>query len=400
MNRPCLLSLSLLTLALALAACGDEATQGDIPQAYADAGAPAGAQGNQAPAWSNAAPDGSPSGANGGSGSPPGNDWQRVAIIDPSGFDKPMPALLLDIPVGWQTRGGMVWDNSRGCVVSPRTEWVATSPDGRQAVEVMPGEVWAQDNYGMPNIPRACPNWPINNVRDYLASVAQRKRPGSRVLDYRERPDLITMPAPPSDGTTRYWKEAGEVLVAYPGPQGEIRENISVTVQFQHTRMMGVGPNDIRESMTAQSGSAVAVRAPAGQLDLAMNARVGRSFRPHPDWQARMNKHNGVLAGQGMEGQKARGEIISRTGAEIAEINQRGYESRGTTEEAMRRSNVDSINNVTRYRDPTTGEEVQLDNRYDHGYRAQDGSYFQTDNPNLNPYVDLGIEAEQMEPIE
>ena len=58
---------------------------------------------------------------------------------------------------------------------------------------------------------------------------------------------------------------------------------------------------------------------------------------------------------------------------------------------------LDGITNVDRYTDPVTGDEVQMDNRYDHAWRAADGTYFQSNDPNLNPYVDLGIEAEEME---
>jgi enamine deaminase RidA (YjgF/YER057c/UK114 family) len=33
---------------------------------------------------------------------------QRVAIVDPSGFEKPMPAHWVQLPAGWRTQGGPV----------------------------------------------------------------------------------------------------------------------------------------------------------------------------------------------------------------------------------------------------------------------------------------------------
>ena len=86
-----------------------------------------------------------------------------------------------------------------------------------------------------------------------------------------------------------------------------------------------------------------------------------------------------------------------RTQREIADINQRGWESRSDSSDAIQRQTVDGINNVDRYTDPVTGNEVQLDNRYDNAWRANDGTYIQSNDPNLNPQVDLGVEAEQME---
>ena len=47
---------------------------------------------------------------------------QRVAIVDPSGFEKPMPAHWVQIPAGWRTQGGVLW-----CTTS-RPGWVAWSP--------------------------------------------------------------------------------------------------------------------------------------------------------------------------------------------------------------------------------------------------------------------------------
>lgn len=321
---------------------------------------------------------------------------QRIAVIDPNGFEKPMPALWVQVPAGWRTGGGVVWDPQAPCGATPSYQWQAQSPDGRQSLRMLPAEAWSFDNLNL-GVQGNCPRWPITDVRTYLQSLVERQRPGARVLDFRMRNDLLRVPAPPSDAQTRFWKEGGEMLVSYSGPQGEMRESYTAVVQFMETTMAGVMPGEVRKFMSGIAGLPVIASAPAGQLDLAMVSHFATSIEPDPQWQARMDRQNTATARQGVQAQIQRGAIAADTQREIADINQRGWESRSDSSDAIQRQTVDGINNVDRYTDPVTGSEVQLDNRYDNAWRANDGTYIQSNDPNLNPQVDLGVEAEQME---
>jgi hypothetical protein len=338
--------------------------------------------------------------AQAGSAAAPGNGMQRVAVIDPNGFEKPMPAAWVQVPAGWRTEGGVVWNQQAPCGEIPSYQWQAVSPDGLQRLQMLPSEGWTWDNLGMEVPAGSCPRWPITDVRGYLQSYVQRHRPGARVLDYRARNDLIRTALPPPVAQTRLWKEGGEILISNAGPQGEVRESIMAVVQFTEITVPGVMPGEVRKYLIGNARTPVVATAPSGQLDLALATHFVLSARPDDQWQARMIKHNGKIAGQNIDGIRARGEVTARTTAEIAENSQSGYESSVASSERTQRLTVDGLMDVTRYRDPTTGEEVQLDKRYDHGYRAQDGTYFQTDQPVANPYLDLGIEAEEMERIE
>lgn len=326
--------------------------------------------------------------------------FQRLPVVDPSGFEKPMPALWVEVPAGWQASGGVVWNAQAPCGASPSYQWHAQSPDGQRAIALLPAEAWTWDNLGMDLPGGRCPRWPITDVRAYLQSWVQRNRPGARLLDYRARNDLVVSPPPASDGQTRYWKEGGELLIAYAGPGGETREAVAAVVLFNETTMAGVMPGEVRRFLGGLAGSPVATRAPAGQLDLDLLTHFARSVQPDPQWQARMDRHNQQLAAQGLQGQRERGAIIADTQRTVADIQQAGWESRNDSSDAMHRRTIDGINNVDRYADPVTGNEVQLDNRYDHAWRTQDGTYLQSNDPNLNPSTDLGVDAEAMERIE
>jgi hypothetical protein len=329
-------------------------------------------------------------------GAAAGGGVQRIAVIDPNGFEKPMPALWVQVPAGWGSAGGVVWNPQAPCGATPGYQWQAQSADGRQSLRMLPPEAWSFDNLNL-GVQGNCPRWPITDVRTYLQSLVERQRPGARVLDFRMRNDLVRVPAPPSDAQTRFWKEGGEMLVSYTGPEGERRESYLAVVQFMETTMAGVMPGEVRKFMSGIAGMPVIASAPAGQLDLAMVSHFATSIEPDPQWQARMDRQNTATARQGVQGQIQRGRIAADTQREIAEINQRGWESRNDSSDVIQRQTVDGINNVDRYTDPVTGSEVQLDNRYDNAWRANDGTYIQSNDPNLNPQVDLGVEAEQME---
>lgn len=322
---------------------------------------------------------------------------QRVALIDRNGFERPMPALTLDLPVGWSMQGGVTWNGEGRCASSPRYEMRASSPDGTQAVEILPAEAWQFSNLPTMGIDMPCANWRIDNVRDYLQSLVQRKRPGARILDYRPRPELITFQPPPSTGQDRYWKESGEMLIAYSLNGAEVREDIGTTVTFHRTVLPGMGPGDERIFIDGISSPALTVRAPEGKLDMSLLGRIHQSSRPDPQWQARMDQHNTQLARQGLKGQIARGQDSYRTSQDVADINQRTWQAGQDSSDGIQRATVDSINNVQRYQDPTTGGEVQLDNRYDHAYRTGDGTTIQSNDPNLNQQGALGADAEELE---
>ena len=322
---------------------------------------------------------------------------QRVAIIDPSGFEKPLPAHWVQIPAGWRTQGGVLWDPNAPCGATPSFRWQASSPDGSQVLAIHPTEAWTWDNLNLPVSGGRCPRAPIMNVRQYLESFVQRNRPGARILDYRARPDLVRFPPPPDGNGMRFRKEGGELLVAYGGPQGGRRESVAAVVLFSHHSMAGVMPGEVREFMSGTASAPTTLSAPAGQLDMRLLTHVATTGQPDPQWQARMNKHHATIARQNTRGAADRSAIIANTYSEISDMQMQGWRDRNASSDRMQQATVDGINNVQRYADPATGDQVQLDNRYDHAWRTADGTYLQTNDPNFNPNTDLGVDAEAME---
>lgn len=324
---------------------------------------------------------------------------QRVAIIDPSGFEKPMPAHWVQLPAGWQTQGGVVWDQNAPCGATPSFRWQARSPDGSQLLTIHPSEAWTWDNLGMPPTQGQCPRVPITTVRQYLESFVQRKRPGARVLDYRDRPDLIRTPPPPGGNGMQWRKDGGELLIAYGGPGGERRESVAAVVLFSLTTMAGVMPGETRQFLSGVASAPTTLSAPAGALDMNLLTHVANTGQPDPQWQARMNKHNAVIARQNQRGAADRGQIIADTYSEISDMQMRGWQDRNATNDRIHDRNIDAATGTTRYADPDAGQ-VRLDSNYDNAWRTADGDYVQSNDPNFDPNRDLDTEAERLERIE
>lgn len=68
---------------------------------------------------------------------PPGTlRVQQLEIIDRQGFERPMLAVTMLLPAGWQQEGAIVWQPGQRCGAPLHTRIAARSPDGVSAIEL------------------------------------------------------------------------------------------------------------------------------------------------------------------------------------------------------------------------------------------------------------------------
>lgn len=349
--------------------------------------------------------------------SSPNGAMQRVTIIDAQGFQQAMPALTLEVPSGWTTSGGVVWERGVECVANNLgLAWSATSPDGRFAVSLLPRLTWQVSSATVvPLYP--CPAAPMDSARSYLETVVRTARPGARVLSYRERPDIVAARAgaiAQAAPNTRVRVEAGEILVGYPLQGVEMRESIVSAVTFSEVSDPMVG-----RSLSASAEDSLALRAPDGQLDFALLERIRTSGQMNPAWaeqvfafskakiaaisqrqaqdiqawhQRRMNEIStaGILE---------RGRIRMDTIREVGRINNQIVANRDATNTRIQEGNVRAIQEVQPWRDPSTGAQVDLSIHYSNAWQLDDGRQFLTNDVNFDPQRDLGINGRRLEPV-
>lgn len=364
------------------------------------------------------------SAGNAAGGNPGIAGFRRATVIDPGGFGQPMPAYSLQIPANWQDQGSVQWASSGCTAPSPSLAWRARSADGRLAMEFIPR--WASQQttqFAAPLFPD-CPVMPLNGIRDYLQWLAGQRRPGARVLDYRERPDLVArlqIPQLPDQSglmvRMQMHGEAGEILVAWEENGQAMRESIVSmgTVIELIADMAMVGTQHARGLLT---NGAMSLSAPDGQLDFDLLEQVRASIAMEPEWRGRLERMQQAIAEDNQRTQAEiarinargsqvamqeiakRGQIMANTRAEVAAINTGIWENRQVTDEHQRQRFSDTIREVQPYYDPVRGGAVEVDQNYRYLWRLSDGSYFQTNDPNFNPYQSLGMDGQQLQMIQ
>lgn len=333
---------------------------------------------------------------------------QRVEIVDPAGFGRPMTAMTIEIPVGWIARGQVEWDRNVECLGNNYAmRWSASSPDGLHEVSLLPRLSWQVESAGIVPM-NPCPAARVASAREYLEYMMRSARPTARTLSYRARPDLVAQQqaaAQPAAGT-HY--EAGELLIGYRLGGQDMRETMIALVTF--SAMPG--------STQATADTGFTMRAPDGMLDFAIADRIRASTRIDRGWAEQMlawsrqrvetlnqqqvasisawhaRRMNEITTAGILE----RGRIRQETIADIGRINNQIVASRAGTDARMHEKFIDTMQEVQPWRDPASGQEIDLSIHYKHAWQLDDGRQFLTNDANLNPARDLGIGAHELQP--
>nr|MBP6671337.1 hypothetical protein [Gemmatimonadales bacterium] len=148
--------------------------------------------------------------------------------------------------------------------------------------------------------------------------------------------------------------------------------------------------------------------APEGQLDFKMADALRQSFHGAPEWNARIRRSaderhrvvmesNRRIAEDNLRGARERSEIIARTGQEINDIQMGTWRSQNESSDRTQRERVEAIRGVETYNDPAGAGTVQLSSLYQHAWRLRDGSYLLTNDVNLDPGRDLGVQGQRLQ---
>lgn len=329
---------------------------------------------------------------------------EPTVIVDASGFEKPMGAATLFTPEGWRAQGGVLWGREYLCTNGYAFNWMAVSPDGMQAIAVLPQERWETNNYGAAPSTPGCQSAPYTNVQQYLQGLAQRWRPGARAIDYRPRPDIardfaqLNQTTPTAMGEIRTWVEAGELLFAYADRGVEMRGVVSAAAVFTLMR----SHNGMGGSMDALTGATFpvwAASAPNGRLNLGFLEAIRRSIKTNPQWERRISGHNVAIAQVAIEESRKRADMIARSNAEISRIRQEAWSAYQESADRRAREFGELIRGVETYTDGyAPGGSVELSRNYDHAWRMNDGSYILTNDASFDPWKDLQLEGRKLEP--
>ncbi|MEO6361683.1 MAG: hypothetical protein ABIO71_00480 [Caldimonas sp.] len=313
------------------------------------------------------------------------------------GTGAPVVAMTVDIPSGWRTRGGITWNEQDACLTSAmRYEWQAAAPDGMRAVELLPGFNWQVPGYAVQANP--CPVAAIGSAEAFLRSLVNELYPGVAITRYENLTSTLTQPVAKMQNQ-RLRAEAGRIEIAYRMRGAEMRETLQAMVTFSQVQSYG------QNSVMGGVNYVVASRAPKAGFDEGLADQVTGSMVANKPWFEQMMQHAmrvldtrsaaqladinrwhaRRMAEISAKGAADRSAIRSQTIREVGEINAAGWKSRMASIDGMHRDKVDTIREVNRYADPSTGRQVELSSHYNHGFRTSGGGYVATDDPNFKP---------------
>ena len=400
-----LLLFSPLTFVLGLMACGNAATDtaGQPGQATQQA---ANASGNPA-----AAPA---SYQESGQTPPPAKGPYRLLGITDPDFNN-MVAFALKVPTGWQTQQSFrrEWD---GPTPHIKVNVGFRSPDGTQQVEYLPLREYAfaegpsqqqarqmEQQTGMPHLGLPNELAPMSAL-EYLRSrlLPELARQGMALRNVGNPREAAPHAAAKSPDPGRRESSASLDGVLPNGHQARVEVRLGMS-------QMDAGNGDtfygwsVVPSVTQTSGNNLA--ATYAHTKIAQESIVS-----NPAWL----KKNGELQQQGQQASRQQHEarmqqseqfgqqmtaghnqrmanIAEQGAANTARHNERmgnmdqqmaDYKAADASRDRQHEAYVDNaINNETKYADPSTGQRVKLDNRYNHSYSDGKGTYYQSNTP-------------------
>ncbi|MDP3737455.1 MAG: hypothetical protein Q8R02_08695 [Hyphomonadaceae bacterium] len=357
---------------------------------------------------------------------PPGAlEVQLVEIVDSAGFGRPMTAARALVPVGWRTEGGVQWSRGTpGCADPAVFGWAAVSPDGLSRIELFPTELWQASN----SLQVQCQYGEFQDIRSYLTAYLQRRHPGARVINYKPRRDFLDAQKEYLEAKIamtnnsglgmRAWADAGELSYSQRENGVEIEGIVSAAGIFYASSASNPLGGPPLMTLTAQTNTTFAARAPKGKLDSKVVEAIRKSVKLDPAWAQEYFKLLLQIGGVQTQGVKDRAGIIVAGGAALTAstiaanqaaanravknsyadpyTSSTSSSSSSGTDDRAQRERIESIRGVETYDDPLYGGTVQLDNTYDHAWRVQTSdTYILTNDPSFNPGA-YDINAQQL----
>jgi hypothetical protein len=324
-------------------------------------------------------------------------DLQRLTIMDAGGFPEPMPAATVEVPAGWRAQGGIVWNQGTHCVSNKvRLEWRARSRDDLHGFEIMPGYSWQVQGTQLQMNP--CPAQPFRSAREFLEAVAQQRRAGARVLQYRDRPGVaparVAQAGTAADSRIRRRVDAGQLLIAYKSNGTDFREVLETSSEF----------TELQGNIMGGAAMVYALRAPHGHLDFALVDRLRNSFRYEQRWGEMMvasltsaerrfssaqsaaiaQWHAREMARINAEGAADRAAIRAAANRDVARINAETYAGTQATNDRIHRRNLEGLGEYNTHQNGGT----QVRSSIHAGQRVlrnANGSITSTNDPYFNP---------------
>jgi hypothetical protein len=108
-----------------------------------------------------------------------------------------------------------------------------------------------------------------------------------------------------------------------------------------------------------------------------------------PEWHARVLQVIANMQAADSKGAADRSKIIAQSGRDTADIIHQTFENKKRSDDRVAQGFSQYIRGVEMYRNPATGDTVELSNQYGHAWAGNNGEYILSDSANFDPNVAL-----------
>jgi len=129
--------------------------------------------------------------------------------------------------------------------------------------------------------------------------------------------------------------------------------------------------------------------APQGQLEASEKFfdLVAGTYRWDSAWQARVSGHTRAMGQIAQKGESDRTAIRTKSAEDVRNIRQQSYEHAQRSADSISEQRSQATREVETYRNPTTGDTVELSNQYGRAWVNNKGEYLLSDQPGFDPSV-------------
>ncbi len=355
---------------------------------------------------------------------------KKVAVVDEHGFERPMQALTLLIPTDWRFEGSVQYNANTACHPDiVHLAFRAASPDGRFAIEMFPDHhwIWSGDpqmvrmlqmssrqtaQYGR----KSCDLMPPMNAAAFLERyVVPGEGRGATVVGAEPLPDMAQQlqqqareeesAAARQGMRAQIRADVARVRLAYRDGGQEVEEWLAaetVTAGMPGPSF-NLGTGRMGQAMYYDCGAylVTAMRAPQGQLQGMEKffLTVLATIRLDPAWESRVTS---VIAQMNADDSRAamqRSAIATQYGQDTSRMINQGYQSRSQMQDSAFHQWDQAIRGVQTFRNPNTGDTVELSNEYAHAWAGGGNQYVLSDREDFNPNAALGGSWTALEPV-
>ena len=334
---------------------------------------------------------------------------RTVQIMDDYGWGRPVPVKSLLIPAGWHTRGGLQWKNTLCLNDLTGENFAASSPDGRLMFEILPGYSWqwatnqiSQANIRISGCVLAPPRNPVETLHDIVA--AYRRGAHVRAVEsssktarevYNELYRLYGYYYNAQGITLR--TDAVKASIEYQADGMAFEERLTFSWVEATIPVMQSPPvytYFIRDIAT--------FRAPRGQLQKhePLFASILASIHDNPVWQNAILQLVANISSNISREAGNRAAIWRNSMNQIGELRIRTWQQNQETVNRVSGSWSRAFRGVDRYRDPGSGQAIELPTGYGNAWSNGMGGYVLCVDPSFDPNTNRSLRGQNWHRIQ